>query len=89
MATPNVPVFNPLPEFDPLDFSLESLEIEQFSIDPPEDPEGKYALRSDTSTNCCTDNCTIHCSDPCGTAGQLTCITCPGVTCGSCTTVSC
>jgi hypothetical protein len=69
MATPSRPEFGHLPEFSPLDFSLESLEIEQFNIDPPEEVEGKFAALSSTSTNCCTDNCTIHCSDPCGTEG--------------------
>jgi len=73
MSSPNLPQPGSLPEFSPLDFSLESLEIEHFNIDPPEGVDEKYAVRSDTSTNCCTDNCTIDCSDPC-TSGYLTCV---------------
>src|SRR5258708_676941 len=95
MATPSRAEFEPLPEFSPLDFSLESLEIEQFNIDPPEEMEGKFAAVSSTSTNCCTDNCTIHCSDPCSTqpaggCGTSSCSTCSQGTCGPATCgVSC
>ena len=87
MATPGRPEFDSQPDLHLMDFDLGSLEIEVFNLDPPEEVRERLAARSDTSTNCCTDNCTIHCSDPCGTAGQITCITCPGVTCGACTSV--
>ncbi len=95
MATPNRPEFDAFPEFNPLDFTLESLEIEQFNLDPPEEAGTKYAARSDTSTNCCTDNCTMHCSDPCSTqpaggCGTSSCSTCSQGTCGPATCgVSC
>ncbi len=76
MATPSRPELEVIPDFNPLDFTLESLEIEQFNLDPPQEADAKYAIRSDTSTNCCTDNCTIHCSDPCSLNGGVTCFSC-------------